>query len=138
MRVTKKVVDQLSYKIIGTAIEVHKNIGPGLLESVYHRFLKQEFLLRKIDFQSEMRVPVSYKGLTLEADLRCDFLIDNLIAIEIKSVEFINPIYEAQILTYMRLLKVPKGILLNFNSVNLFKEGQLTYVNEIYRNLPST
>ena len=134
--ITQKYIDQLSYKIIGAAIEVHKNVGPGLLESVYHRFLKQELFLRGIDHQTELLVPVLYKGINLETQLRCDFFVNRLIVVEIKSVEFLAPVFEAQILTYMKLLKAPKGILVNFNSVNLFKEGQQTYVNELYRELP--
>ena len=134
--ITQKYIDQLSYKIIGAAIEVHKNVGPGLLESVYHRFLEQELFLRGIDHQTELVVPVLYKGINLETQLRCDFFVNRLIVVEIKSVEFLAPVFEAQILTYMKLLKAPKGILVNFNSVNLFKEGQQTYVNELYRELP--
>ena len=134
--ITRKYIDQLSYKIIGAAIEVHKNVGPGLLESVYHRFLEQELFLRGIDHQTELVVPVLYKGINLETQLRCDFFVNRLIVVEIKSVEFLAPVFEAQILTYMKLLKAPKGILVNFNSVNLFKEGQQTYVNELYRELP--
>ena len=114
--ISQKSIDQLTYKIIGAAIEVHKIVGPGLLESVYHRFLNHEFSLRRIGYQSELIVPVSYKGIDLETDLRCDFLVNHLIAVEIKSVESLAPVFEAQILTYMKLLNAPKGILINFNS----------------------
>jgi GxxExxY protein len=133
---TKKYLDELTYQIIGAAIEVHKALGPGLLESIYHKCLKQEFLLRKLSFQSEILVPVSYKGISVDTELRCDLLVENAIALELKSSEEIIPIYEAQLLTYMKLLEKPKGILINFNCVNLFKEGQRTYVNEYFRNLP--
>jgi GxxExxY protein len=133
---TKKYLDELTYQIIGAAIEVHKALGPGLLESIYHKCLKQEFSLRKLSFQSEILVPVSYKGISLDTELRCDLLVENAIALELKSSEEIIPIYEAQLLTYMKLLEKPKGILINFNCVNLFKEGQRTYVNEYFRNLP--
>ena len=77
--VTQKYIDQLTYRIVGAAIEVHRNVGPGLLESVYHRFLMHEFSLRGIDYQSELIVPVSYKGIDLETDLRCDFFVNHLI-----------------------------------------------------------
>lgn len=133
---TKKYLDELTYQIIGAAIEVHKALGPGLLESVYHKCMKQELSLRRMSYQSELLVPVHYKGVDVDTELRCDLLIDNAIAVELKSVDEIAPINEAQILTYMKLLKKPKGILLNFNCVNLFKEGQRTYVNEYFRNLP--
>jgi GxxExxY protein len=133
---TKKYLDELTYQIIGAAIEVHKALGPCLLDSIYHKCLKQEFLLRKLSFQSEILVPVSYKGISVDTELRCDLLVENAIAVELKSAEEIIPIYEAQLLTYMKLLEKPKGILINFNCVNLFKEGQRTYVNEYFRNLP--
>jgi GxxExxY protein len=135
-RMTKKYLNDLTYQIIGSAIEVHKALGPGLLESVYHKCLKQELLLRKLNFVSEFVVPVNYKGLELDAELRCDILVDDAIVVEIKAVDAIAPFFEAQLLTYMKLLKKPKGILINFNCANLFKEGQKTYVNEFFRELP--
>ncbi len=133
---TKKYLDDLTYQIIGAAIEVHKNIGPGLLESVYHKCLKQEFFLRSLNYGSELIIPVQYKGIEVEADLRCDFLIENAIVVELKAVDAIIPVFEAQLLTYMKLLKKPKGILINFNCANLFKDGQQTFVNEYFRLLP--
>lgn len=135
MELSKKYLDQLTYKVIGAAIEVHKALGPGLLESVYHKCLKKELELNSIGFQSEISVPVDYKGLEINTELRCDLLIENCLAVELKSVDVMLPIHEAQILTYMRLLEVPKGILINFNSVNIFKEGQKTFVNELFREL---
>jgi GxxExxY protein len=133
---TKKYLNELTYQIIGAAIEVHKELGPGLLESVYHRCLKQELFLRKIKFYSEQVVPVNYKGIELDAELRCDLIIQDAIVVELKSVEALSPIFEAQILTYMKLLQKPKGILINFNCINIFKEGQKTFVNELFRELP--
>lgn len=132
---TKKYLNDLTYQIVGAAIEVHKALGPGLLESVYHKCLKHELLKRQLNFVSEFVVPVNYKGLELDAELRCDILVDDAIVVEIKAVEAIAPVFEAQLLTYMKLLKKPKGILINFNCANLFKEGQKTYVNEFFREL---
>jgi GxxExxY protein len=132
---TKKYLNELTYAVVGAAIEVHKALWPGLLESVYHKCLKHEFFLRKIAFQSEMIVPVHYKDIDIETELRCDLFIDNCLPVELKSVESILPIHEAQLLTYMKLLNAPKGILINFNCVNLFKEGQRTFVNELFRAL---
>jgi GxxExxY protein len=132
---TKKYLNDLTYKIIGSAIEVHRSLGPGLLESVYHKCMKQELFLRKSTFSSEFIVSVSYKGIDLDAELRCDLLVVNSIVVEIKAVDAIAPIYAAQLLTYMQLLQKPKGILINFNCTNLFKEGQKTYGNEIFRTL---
>jgi len=133
---TKKYLDELTFQIIGAAIEVHKALGPGLLESVYHKCLKQELTLRKLSYDSEFIVNVGYKGIELDTELRCDLLIESIIVIELKSVDSILPIHEAQLLTYMKLLEKPKGILINFNCSNLFKEGQRTFVNELFRNLP--
>ena len=133
---TKKEIDDLSFQIIGAAIEVHKNLGAGLLESVYHECMKEELRLRKINFHTEKTVPIIYKGNQLEASLRCDLYIENLIVVELKSTLEMNKVFESQILTYMNLLNAPKGILINFNCKIIFKEGQKTFVNEIYRNLP--
>ncbi|MCW8961133.1 MAG: GxxExxY protein [Ignavibacteriaceae bacterium] len=133
---TKKYLNELTYQIIGSAIEVHKELGPGLLESVYHKCLKQELSIRNIKFLSEQVVSVNYKGLELDAELRCDLIIEDVIVVELKAVDAIAPVFEAQLLTYMKLLQKPKGILINFNCANIFKEGQKTFVNELFRKLP--
>lgn len=136
MKITKSILDEITYEIIGAAIEVHKELGPGLLESIYHKCLAKEFELRGIRFASEMLVGINYKGLKIDSPLRCDFLIENIIVLEIKSVSELIPRNDAQIITYMNLLKKPKGILINFNVTNIFKEGQKTFVNEFFRALP--
>ena len=136
MIITKKYLKDLVYKVNGAAIEVHKELGPGLLESVYHKCLKHELKNRGIYFQSELIVPVNFKGLILDAELRCDLFVEKILPVELKAVEYILPVHEAQIITYMKLLKVPEGLLLNFNVSNLYSEGQQTYVNELFRNLP--
>jgi len=135
MEITKTYLKDLVYRVNGAAIEVHKALGPGLLESVYHKCLKHELYLRNISFTSELIVPVNYKGIEIDAELRCDFFVENILPVEIKATDGINPVHEAQLLTYMKLLHVPEGLLLNFNTVNLFKDGQRTYVNERYRYL---
>ena len=135
MEITKSFLKDLIYPVNG-AIEVHKALGPGLLESVYHKCLKHELAKRRIKFQSELVVPVVYKGLELDTELRCDLFIENILPVELKATDGIHPIHEAQLMTYMKLLKAPEGLLLNFNVTNLFKEGQKTYVNELYRDLP--
>jgi GxxExxY protein len=136
MQITKSYLKDLIYKVNGAAIEVHKELGPGLLESVYHKCLKHELVNQGIRFNSELIVPVNYKGLQLDAQLRCDLFIENILPVELKAVDYIMPVHEAQIITYMKLLGVPEGLLLNFNVSNLFKEGQRTYVNELFRSLP--
>lgn len=134
--VTKKYIDELSYEIIGAAIEVHKFFGRGFLESVYHQCLIEELKHRKINFASEMIIPVVYKSKRIDIDFRCDLYIENCIVIELKAVQEMNPIFEAQLINYMKLLKAPKGILINFNCDHIFKEGQKTFVNEYFSNLP--
>ena len=133
--ITKKYLDELTYEIIGCAIEVHKIMGRGLLESVYHKCLIEELKHRKINFQTEMKVPVDYKGKSLDMDFRCDLFIENSIVAELKALHEMSPVFEAQLLTYMKLLKCPKGILINFNCSNIFKEGQKTFVNEYFSKL---
>ena len=135
MEITKTYLKDLIYKVNGAAIEVHKVLGPGLLESVYHKCLKHELKRRKIQFESELIVPINYKGLNLDAELRCDLFIENILPVELKAVEVILPVHKAQLMTYMKLLNVPEGLMINFNVENIFKNGQITFVNEIYRNL---
>lgn len=136
MELTKSYLKDLTYKVTGASIEVHKRLGPGLLESVYHKCLAKELELRKISFKSEYKIPYNYKGFDLDIELRCDFLIDDVLVVELKAIESILPVHEAQILTYMKLLEVPKGLMLNFNVENLYYDGQKTYVNQIFQNLP--
>lgn len=136
MNITRKYLDDLTYKVLGCCINVHKELGAGLLENVYHECLIEEFKYQNISFTSELTIPVSYRSINIETKLRADFLIENCLVIELKSVTEIKPIFEAQLLTYMKLLKAPKGILINFNVKNLMHEGQKTYVNDFFRNLP--
>lgn len=135
-RITQKYLDELTYEVVGSAIEVHKIMGRGLLESVYHQCLIEEFKHRKINFLSEMRIPVIYKEKELEIDFRCDLFVENIMVIELKSVFEMHPMYEAKLHNYMKLLKSPKGVLINFNCFNLFKDGQKTIVNEYFKKLP--
>ena len=132
---TKEYYKKLIYRVNGAAIEVHKELGPGLLESVYEKCLKLELEEWNIKYSCQLIVPVIYKGAPVETDLKCDLFIENSLVVELKTVERILPIHEAQILTYMRLLNTPIVLLLNFNCTNLYREGQKTYVNELYRNL---
>lgn len=133
---TRKYLDRLTFEIIGSAIEVHKELGRGLLESVYKNCMMAEFRHRKINFLTEMKIPVLYKNECIDTDFRCDLFVENSIVVELKSATEMHPHYEAQLLTYMKLLKCPKGILINFNCNNIFKEGQKTYVNEYFSQLP--
>ena len=97
--------------------------------------MNHELSNRGIKYHSELAVPINYKGMEVEAELRCDLFVENILPVELKATEGIIPIHEAQIMTYMKLLKVPEGLLFNFNVAHLFSEGQRTYVNELYRDL---
>ena len=112
-------------------------MGPGLLESVYEKCMVQELKLRGIPITTQKSVPVTYKGIRLDADLRYDLLIDNCIVVELKAVMKMAPIFESQVMTYAKLLEVPKAILINFTCTNIFKEGQKTFVNDLFRYLPN-
>jgi GxxExxY protein len=136
LSITQKYLDELTYEVIGAAIEVHKLMGRGLLESVYQECLKEELIHRKINFLSELKIPVVYKNKQLNIDFRCDFFIENCLVVELKAITQFNKTHEAQLLNYMKLLKAPKGILLNFNCKNIFHEGQKTLVNEYFKELP--
>lgn len=133
--INKKLIGALEYEVTGACIEIHKNLGPGLLESVYHRCLEKELQLRDIFYVSEHIIDIKYKGININTPLRVDLLVENCLIVELKSVEAIHPIYEAQILTYMKLLNAPKGLLINFNCTNIIHNGKKTFVNELYRDL---
>lgn len=134
--VTQKYINDLTYKIIGAAIEVHKHLGPGLLEKVYAKASTQELNLRGFKTSSEQTVLVEYKGLSLDCDLRYDILVDDLIIVEAKATQELHPIFECQLLTYMKHSLSPKGILLNFATKNLYRDGCKTLVNEYFSALP--
>ena len=136
MIISQKYLDNLTYEVVGAVIEVHKTMGRGLLESVYHECLKEELSHRKINFLTELKIPVSYRNKELDIDFRCDLYIENCLVVELKAVQDIVPVFEAQLLNYMKLLKAPKGILINFNCNNIFQEGQQTFVNEYFSKLP--
>ena len=129
---TKKHLDELTYKVMGCAIEVHKHLGPGLLESVYEKCFVRELMLRGLEYKQQIWVPLEYKGLDLETELRLDVLVEDALCVELKSMDGLLPIHDAILLTYMQMLKKPKGILINFNCINIFKQGQKTLVNELY------
>ena len=115
-------LNELTYETIGAAIEVHRTLGPGLLESSYRECLCRELLLRGIVFRREYGLPLQYKGIQLECGYRIDILVADLVVVEIKAVEKLAPVHEAQLLTYLRLGGWKVGLLMNFNVVVL-KEG---------------
>ena len=133
---TQKHIDNLTYAILGCAIEVHRALGPGLLESVYQKCMIHLLVEKGFHVTSQQRVPLVFHGLTIESELRYDILVNDCIIIELKAIEGILPIHEAQLLTYLKLLNKPKGILINFNCINIFREGQKTMVTATYSQLP--
>ncbi len=132
---TKKEVTQLSYEITGLAIKVHKVLGPGLLESVYERCLKHELIQNGYRVVQQVSVPVVYDGITIDTDLRLDLLVNDTIIIELKATEHTLPVHEAQLITYMKLLQKPQGLLINFFTDNITKTMK-PFVNEYFRLLP--
>lgn len=111
--------DALTEKIIGCAIEVHRNFGPGLLESAYEHCLAHELSLNNIPFRIQTPIPIEYKGVNLDCGYRIDVLVDEQVILELKSVEKILAIHEAQLLTYMKLANISIGLLINFNVMRL-------------------
>jgi GxxExxY protein len=117
----------LSQQVIGCAIEVHRVLGPGLLESTYEQCLARELSLNNIEFVTQHPLPVEYKGVRIDCGYRVDVLVANEIILELKSVQELMPIHEAQLLTYMRLAGMKQGFLINFNDRRL-KDGLKSFV----------
>jgi len=111
--------NEISKKIIGAAIEVHKELGPGLLESSYEICLAHELKLQGLDIQTQVGLPVVYKGIKLNAGYRIDLLVENKVIVELKSVDALADIHSAQLLTYLKLKEIKLGLLINFNSVKV-------------------
>ena len=111
--------DALSKRVIGAAIEVHRKMGPGLIESIYEKCLMRELQLQAMPAKNQLIVPVEYKGYTFEEPLRLDILVDGCLLLELKSVEKVHPIHKAQLLSYMKLLNVPIGLIFNFHELQL-------------------
>ncbi len=115
-------INELSNKIIGLALDVHKNLGPGLLESAYKQCLAYELSTAKIPFELEKSIPVQYKNVSIDCAFRADFIVDGKIILELKAVEKLLPIHEAQLLTYLKITGIKLGLLFNFN-VQLLRNG---------------
>jgi GxxExxY protein len=120
--------ERLTEAIVGAAIEVHRELGPGLLESAYEECLCHELSSRKLAFRRQVELPVHYKNIHLNCGYRMDILVEDSAVVELKSVEAILPIHEAQLTTYLKLSKKPVGLLLNFN-VPVLKDGIVRRVN---------
>jgi len=133
---TQQKLNELTYAILGIAIEIHKTLGPGLYQSVYEKCMIHDLHEKGMKVSSQQKVPLVYDGKNLECDLRYDLLVEDEIIVEVKAVEAFAPIHEAQLLTYLKLLDKSKGLLINFNCTNIFKEGQKTLVTAKFATLP--
>ncbi|MGO8837372.1 MAG: GxxExxY protein [Limisphaerales bacterium] len=122
--------NEISERIIGAAIEVHRYHGPGLVEQIYEESLCHEFSLRGIRFERQKHVPISYKGIKLGVPLRLDLIVENKVIVDLKAKETVTPFDEAQLLSYLRLLKLHLGLIINFHSV-LLKDGISRVVNNL-------
>ncbi len=122
--------NELSKQIIGAAIEVHRHLGSGLLESAYEECFCRELTLNNLAFERQKPLPINYKGLKLDCSYRLDVVVEKLVIIELKAVREIEPIHQAQLLTYLKLSKLKLGLLINFN-VSILKDGIKRIVNNL-------
>ena len=122
--------DEISSAVIGAAIEVHKTLGPGLLESIYQKCLAKELSLAGLVYREEVALPLNYKGTNFEAAFRLDMLVADKVILELKAVETILPVHEAQLLSYLRLTGYKLGLLINFN-VPVLRSGVRRVVNKL-------
>ena len=120
---SKLLYEALTEKVIGAAIEVHRALGPGLLESAYEECLCHELHLRNIPFQRQISLPVRYKNVSLECGYRIDLIVEDALILELKCIEHILPVHEAQLLTYLRLANKKVGLILNFHVAQLVRGG---------------
>ncbi len=132
---TQKELNEIAYDIVGCAIEVHKQLGPGLLESVYEECLIEEIKRIGLPVESQERIPLIYKGKLLKSEFKLDIVVNNCIIVELKSVDEIHPVHKAQLLTYLKLTGIPKGLLINFNCDNITKSGLISFVTDKFAKL---
>ena len=135
MRITQTLVNEISYKIIGCAIEVHKHLGPGLLEGVYQKCMMEELRLAGLSAKAQVAVPINYKGIDLGEPLRLDILVEDLVIVELKAVETMHPVYTAQGLTYLKLTGKAKTLVINFFTDNISK-SVVPLVGLVFAKLP--
>jgi len=135
--ITQKTINALAYKIVGCSIEVHKNLGPGLLESVYQACLIDELTEAGLIVRSQIHIPIKYKNKDLGGTLKLDLLVNDLIIVELKAVDFMIPLYKAQLLSYLKLTGKPKGLLINFHCENIV-EQMVPLVTEEFSKLPNS
>jgi len=134
MQVTKQYINSISYKIVGCAIEVHKQLGPGLLESVYETCFRDELISQGLKVERQIPVPIIYKGKDLGTNLVLDLVVNDLVIVEIKAVELMIPVYKAQLLSYLKFTGKPKGLLINFHCNNI-KDHLVPLVTDVFAKL---
>ena len=134
---TQNYVNAIAYKIVGCAIEVHKNLGPGLLESVYESCLIEELQECGLTVKSQVYIPIKYKQKDLGGNLKLDLLVNDLVIVELKAVDMMIPLYKAQLLSYLKLTGKPKGLLINFHCENIV-EQMVPLVTEEFSKLPKS
>lgn len=133
--ITQKYINDIAYKIVGCAIEVHKHLGPELLESVYETCLIDEITSSGLHIKAQVYIPINYKGKNLGGTLKLDLLVNDLIIVELKAVDTMIPLFKAQLLSYLKLTGKPKGLLINFHSENI-TEQLVPLVTEEFAKLP--
>ncbi|MFN3997416.1 GxxExxY protein [Algoriphagus sp.] len=133
---SKASVTKLSYEITGCAITVHKALGPGLLESIYEKCLCFELEKNGFEVQQQFPITINYEGNLIDSELKLDLLVEDTIIVELKTVKELLPVHSAQLLSYMKLLKKPQGLLFNFYSDNITK-CMKPFINEYFERLPS-
>ncbi len=137
MKVTKKLINDISYKIVGCAIEVHKQLGPGLLESVYETCFVDELISQGLKVERQIPVPILYKGKDLGTNLVLDLIVNECVIVELKAVEIMIPVFKAQLLSYLKLTGKPKGLLINFHCENI-KDSLVPLVTDVFAKLPES
>jgi len=133
---TKKEVTQLSYEVVGIAIKVHKALGPGLLENVYEKCMIYELQKQGYQVKNQVSIKLKYEEIEIDSELKIDLLINDCIIVELKIVEKLLPVHEAQLMTYMKLLEKPQGLLINFYTDNI-TSSLVPIVNEYFKKLPN-
>ena len=126
----------MAYKIVSCAIEVNKQLGPVLLESIYEECFIEELRINDLQVAYQERIPLAYKGKLLKNELRLDVVVNDCIIVELKATEEIIPLFKAQLLSYLKLTGIPKGLLINFNCLNITSQGLVSLVTEKFANLP--
>lgn len=132
---TQRFINEISYEVIGCAIEVHSHLGPGLLESVYHLCMIDEMERRGVSVKSQAAVPLYYKERLLPQTLKLDLLVEDCIVAELKAVELVHPVHRAQLLSYLKLTSKPKGLLINFHTDNI-SQSIISLVTKQFASLP--